>query len=63
MYQFKASPYPGENSVQRAVIFGDMGKVEFAVTYFPVKITFLFHLNHDNYCDLNKRYIFFFFLL
>ncbi|KAG8654213.1 probable inactive purple acid phosphatase 1 isoform X2 [Manihot esculenta] len=27
-YQFKASPYPGQNSVQRVVIFGDMGKGE-----------------------------------
>lgn len=27
-YQFKASPYPGQNSVQRVVIFGDMGKYE-----------------------------------
>lgn len=26
-YQFKSSPYPGQNSVQRVVIFGDMGKV------------------------------------
>ncbi|PNX58110.1 putative inactive purple acid phosphatase 1-like protein, partial [Trifolium pratense] len=25
-YQFKSSPYPGQNSVQRVVIFGDMGK-------------------------------------
>ncbi|XP_052198579.1 probable inactive purple acid phosphatase 1 [Diospyros lotus] len=28
MYQFKASPYPGQNSVQRVVIYGDMGKDE-----------------------------------
>ncbi|XP_052198575.1 probable inactive purple acid phosphatase 1 [Diospyros lotus] len=28
MYQFKASPYPGQNSVQRVVIYGDMGKAE-----------------------------------
>ncbi|EYU30431.1 hypothetical protein MIMGU_mgv1a026048mg [Erythranthe guttata] len=27
-YQFKASPYPGQNSVQRVIIFGDMGKDE-----------------------------------
>ncbi|XP_065860580.1 probable inactive purple acid phosphatase 1 [Euphorbia lathyris] len=27
-YQFKASPYPGQNSLQRVVIFGDMGKGE-----------------------------------
>lgn len=27
-YQFKASPYPGQNSLQRVVIFGDMGKEE-----------------------------------
>ncbi|XP_071926592.1 probable inactive purple acid phosphatase 1 isoform X2 [Coffea arabica] len=26
-YQFKASPYPGQNSAQGVVIFGDMGKV------------------------------------
>jgi hypothetical protein len=26
-YSFKASPYPGEDSLQRVVIFGDMGKV------------------------------------
>lgn len=28
-YQFKAPPYPGQNSVQRVVVFGDMGKVLF----------------------------------
>ncbi|XP_014509357.1 probable inactive purple acid phosphatase 1 [Vigna radiata var. radiata] len=27
-YQFKASPFPGQNSLQRVVIFGDMGKAE-----------------------------------
>uniref|UniRef100_A0A7N2LA77 Purple acid phosphatase n=1 Tax=Quercus lobata TaxID=97700 RepID=A0A7N2LA77_QUELO len=27
-YQFSASPYPGQNSLQRVVIFGDMGKDE-----------------------------------
>ncbi|XP_038721495.1 probable inactive purple acid phosphatase 1 [Tripterygium wilfordii] len=27
-YQFKASPYPGQDSIQRVVIFGDMGKDE-----------------------------------
>ena len=26
-YSFKAPPYPGEDSLQRVVIFGDMGKV------------------------------------
>ncbi|KAK4358002.1 hypothetical protein RND71_023612 [Anisodus tanguticus] len=26
MYNFKSSPYPGQNSLQRVVIFGDMGK-------------------------------------
>jgi hypothetical protein len=26
-YSFKASPYPGEDSLQRVVVFGDMGKV------------------------------------
>ncbi|KAG1341936.1 Nucleotide pyrophosphatase/phosphodiesterase [Cocos nucifera] len=29
MYSFKASPYPGQGSLQRVVIFGDMGKAEF----------------------------------
>ncbi|XP_059304655.1 probable inactive purple acid phosphatase 1 isoform X2 [Lycium ferocissimum] len=28
MYQFKSSPYPGQKSLQRVVIFGDMGKDE-----------------------------------
>ncbi|XP_027100102.1 probable inactive purple acid phosphatase 1 [Coffea arabica] len=28
MYQFRASPYPGQSSLQRVVIFGDMGKDE-----------------------------------
>ncbi|KAJ7953915.1 Purple acid phosphatase [Quillaja saponaria] len=28
VYEFKASPYPGQNSPQRVVIFGDMGKAE-----------------------------------
>ncbi|KAI4386410.1 hypothetical protein MLD38_004342 [Melastoma candidum] len=27
-YSFNGSPYPGENSVQRVIIFGDMGKGE-----------------------------------
>ncbi|OAY50129.1 probable inactive purple acid phosphatase 1 [Manihot esculenta] len=27
-YQFRASPYPGQSSLQRVVIFGDMGKDE-----------------------------------
>lgn len=26
-YHFKSSPYPGQDSLQRIVIFGDMGKV------------------------------------
>lgn len=26
-YYFKSSPYPGQESLQRVVIFGDMGKV------------------------------------
>ncbi|XP_031490345.1 probable inactive purple acid phosphatase 1 isoform X1 [Nymphaea colorata] len=28
VYHFRASPYPGQNSLQRIVIFGDMGKAE-----------------------------------
>ncbi|KAI7725041.1 hypothetical protein M8C21_004032, partial [Ambrosia artemisiifolia] len=28
MYSFKSSPYPGQNSLQRVIIFGDMGKAE-----------------------------------
>ncbi|XP_030477321.2 probable inactive purple acid phosphatase 27 [Syzygium oleosum] len=28
VYSFKSSPYPGQDSLQRAVIFGDMGKAE-----------------------------------
>ncbi|KAJ4961969.1 hypothetical protein NE237_021879 [Protea cynaroides] len=28
MYSFKASPYPGQDSLQRVIIFGDMGKGE-----------------------------------
>ncbi|KAL0315067.1 UNVERIFIED_CONTAM: putative inactive purple acid phosphatase 1 [Sesamum calycinum] len=28
IYQFKASPFPGQNSLQRVIIFGDMGKDE-----------------------------------
>ncbi|CAH2037868.1 unnamed protein product [Thlaspi arvense] len=27
-YQFKSSPFPGQNSLQHVVIFGDMGKAE-----------------------------------
>nr|POE98706.1 putative inactive purple acid phosphatase 1 [Quercus suber] len=26
-YWFRASPYPGQNSLQRVIIFGDMGKL------------------------------------
>ncbi|XP_019232207.1 PREDICTED: probable inactive purple acid phosphatase 27 [Nicotiana attenuata] len=28
MYSFRSSPYPGQNSLQRVIIFGDMGKAE-----------------------------------
>ncbi|CAN6901959.1 unnamed protein product [Brassica oleracea] len=28
VYQFKSSPFPGQNSLQQVVIFGDMGKAE-----------------------------------
>ncbi|KAM5571674.1 putative inactive purple acid phosphatase 27 [Rosa sericea] len=28
VYSFKSSPYPGQDSLQRVVIFGDMGKAE-----------------------------------
>ncbi|KAJ7945708.1 Purple acid phosphatase [Quillaja saponaria] len=28
IYSFKSSPYPGQDSLQRVVIFGDMGKAE-----------------------------------
>ncbi|CAI9280529.1 unnamed protein product [Lactuca saligna] len=28
MYTFKSSPYPGQDSLQRVIIFGDMGKAE-----------------------------------
>ncbi|XP_057778842.1 nucleotide pyrophosphatase/phosphodiesterase-like [Salvia miltiorrhiza] len=28
LYSFKSSPYPGEESLQRVIIFGDMGKAE-----------------------------------
>ncbi|KAK6924656.1 Calcineurin-like phosphoesterase domain, ApaH type [Dillenia turbinata] len=27
-YSFKSTPYPGQNSLQRVIIFGDMGKAE-----------------------------------
>lgn len=27
IYSFRASPYPGQDSLQRVIIFGDMGKV------------------------------------
>ena len=27
LYSFKGSPYPGQKSLQRVIIFGDMGKV------------------------------------
>ncbi|KAF7136454.1 hypothetical protein RHSIM_Rhsim08G0189800 [Rhododendron simsii] len=28
MYSFKSSPYPGQDTLQRVIIFGDMGKAE-----------------------------------
>lgn len=31
-YSFKSSPYPGQDSLQRVVIFGDMGKVTLIVS-------------------------------
>jgi hypothetical protein len=30
-YTFKAPPIPGQNSLQRVIIFGDMGKVQSSV--------------------------------
>ena len=27
-HSFKSSPYPGQDSLQRVIIFGDMGKVK-----------------------------------
>ena len=27
LYSFKSSPYPGQDSLQRIIVFGDMGKV------------------------------------
>ena len=27
-YSFKSSPYPGQDSLQRVIIFGDLGKVK-----------------------------------
>ena len=41
-YSFKASPYPGQDSLQRVVIFGDMGKVFF----FP-SISILLHTDNN----------------
>jgi hypothetical protein len=35
-YNFKASPYPGQDSLQRVVIFGDMGKVTCSSIYILV---------------------------
>ena len=34
-YSFKASPYPGQDSLQRVVIFGDMGKVDMFFHLYP----------------------------
>jgi hypothetical protein len=31
LYSFKSSPYPGQDSLQRVIIFGDMGKVLFCI--------------------------------
>lgn len=55
-YQFKSSPYPGQNSVQRVVIFGDMGKVIFFISFFSWQS----NSNHvrnseDTIIILNKR--------
>lgn len=37
IYQFRASPYPGQTSLQRVVIFGDMGKVWFKLWIYIFK--------------------------
>lgn len=44
MYQFKSSPYPGQNSLQRVVIFGDMGKVCDLFRFSKIARTSIFHL-------------------
>lgn len=31
IYSFKSSPYPGQDSLQQVVIFGDMGKVLYII--------------------------------
>jgi hypothetical protein len=35
-YSFKSSPYPGQDSLQRVVIFGDMGKVRIFTKYLNI---------------------------
>ena len=30
-YSFKSSPYPGQDSLQRVIVFGDMGKVALSI--------------------------------
>lgn len=37
-YSFKASPYPGQDSLQRVIIFGDMGKVHVSFHVYTVSI-------------------------
>lgn len=48
VYQFKSSPYPGQDSLQRVIIFGDMGKVRtFILIFF-----FWFNLVSFQYCRM-----------
>lgn len=46
VYKFKSSPYPGQNSLQRVVIFGDMGKVWTLLTELSLYICALLFLLH-----------------
>jgi len=41
-YSFKASPYPGQDSLQRVVIFGDIGKV-----FLLFLISILLHIDNN----------------
>jgi hypothetical protein len=46
-YSFKAPPYPGEDSLQRVVIFGDMGKVSSTSNLQDSARCFLLYVQHS----------------
>ena len=56
-YSFKSSPYPGQDSLQRVIIFGDMGKVTLSIDGMNCVSVLLSKLSFLHIIDSKKIYI------